>query len=98
MSGLSKSQMVGSGHYNIGSNSKTNFSQGGGSKKAGFPYQIGRSWQTSIAFDAVDPVHGQCCRLNNWNTTIFPLARQSRPIGSRYSANYSYWHIPGVGN
>ena len=71
-----------------------NQDQGGGNKKAGFPYEIGRSWRTTIALSAVDPVHGQCCRLNKWNTTIFPLARQSRPIGSMPNSNYRYWKNP----
>jgi len=94
--GLTK-RAFGSTNHNMGSNTITNVDQGGGSKKAGFPYQIGRDSWTSIAFESVDPVHGQCCTLTNYQTLLFPLARQSRPIGSLYRSNYSYWHIPGVG-
>jgi hypothetical protein len=86
---------------NINSNSNvfTNINQGGGNKKAGFPYQIGREWRTSIAFQTCDPnVRKSCCTLKNWNTTVFPLARQSRPIGSTARSNYGYWHIHGTGN
>lgn len=80
----------------MGSSYLTDINQGGGDKKAGFPYLIGRDSWTSIYFDAVDPVNGHCCKLKNWNTTVFPLARQSRPIGSSYRSNYRYNHIPGT--
>jgi hypothetical protein len=65
-----------------------NQNQGGGDKKAGFPYQVGRSSATSVAFNMTKPTQGHCCNLSAFNTTIFPLARQSRPIGTPYSANY----------
>jgi hypothetical protein len=82
----------------LGSNVNTGINQGGGNKKAGFPYAVGRPAWTSITLSTTDPLHGQCCKLSSYNTTIFPLARQSRPIGSKYSSNYRKWHIPGVGN
>lgn len=82
----------------LGSNVNTVIKQGGGNKKAGFPYAVGRSSWTSITMNNTDPVSGKCCTLSSYNTTIFPLARQSRPIGSKYSSNYRKWHIPGVGN
>ncbi len=82
----------------MGSNAITGQSQGGGSKKAGFPYQVGRSWQTSIALGSTDPVRGRCCTLTSMQTMKFTAASQSRPIGSRYSANYGYWSIPGTGH
>jgi hypothetical protein len=85
-----------SNHARIGSNAYTDFNQGGGDKKAGFPYQIGRDYNVSNILQAVDPVHGQCCKLKQWNTLLFPLARQSRPIGAKYSGNYRYYHIPGT--
>jgi hypothetical protein len=94
MSGLT-ARAFHSTNHSMGSNAYTVINQGGGDKKAGFPYQVGRSWQTSITLGAVDPVHGKCCRLDNWNTTIFPLARQSRPIGSGLR-NVPYWQIPGT--
>jgi len=77
------------------SGSITNLPQGGGNKKAGFPYIIGRSYQTSIAFDAVDPVHGHCCTLAYLNKRNLKLANISRNIGRNY--NHNYWHVPGGG-
>ena len=79
----------------MGSNAVTGQNQGGGSKKAGFPYQIGRGWQTSIAFQQ-NPGSGKCCNLAQMQISLFPNASQSRPIGSKYSANYRYYHIPGT--
>jgi hypothetical protein len=90
MSSLSKRAFSGT-NFNMNSNTRTNINQGGGSKKAGFPYQVGHdSWTTINLRHDSHP-------LTLWNTTIFPLARQSRPIGSRYTSNYRYWHIPGLG-
>jgi hypothetical protein len=61
-----------------------NRNQGGGDKKAGFPYQVGRNWRTSIAFNNTNPVAGRCCSLNSYQTmTWTSYARPSRPIGSR---------------
>ena len=59
-----------------------NQNQGGGNKKAGFPYQIGRESWTSIFFHSTDPVHGNCCTLPKVMTMKFPAANPSRPIGS----------------
>lgn len=69
-----------------------NQNQGGGSKKAGFPYQIGRSWRTSIAFDSTRPVKGGCCTLTNFQTLRFtsPVS-QSRPIGG--DVRISHWNF-----
>ena len=86
-----------SNHSRMGSSAYTDSNQGGGSKKAGFPYQIGRPYGSSIIFNATDPFAGKCCTLTKINTLRFPLAKQSRPIGSRYAANYHYWSIPGTG-
>ena len=72
----------------------TNRNQGGGDKKAGFPYQVGRISWTEIAFHTVDPIHGKCCKLSGYNKTMFPLASISRPIGR--NNNTPYWHIRGV--
>lgn len=72
----------------MGSNYLTDVNQGGGDKKAGFPYMIGRdSW--SIHY--IQPT-----TLKRINTTVFPLARQSRPIGSAFRGNYRYNKIPGT--
>lgn len=67
-----------------------NQSQGGGSKKAGFPVQIGRGSWMSVHLDSVNP-SGQCCTLNNMQTLLFPLASISRPIG--YNGNSTYWKV-----
>ena len=81
----------------MGSNAITDQEQGGGSKKAGFPYQIGREWQTSITLGSTDPVSGHCCTLKTLQLNLFPNARPSRPIGST-GHFVKYWHIPGTGN
>jgi len=67
----------------------TNQNQGGGDKKGGFPFSVGRNHWDSI-FITPRP-------LAVYNTTIFPLASQSRPVGSWTNGN-TYWHIPGTGN
>jgi len=72
-----------------------NQNQGGGEKKAGFPYQVGRSSASTVAFNMTKPRQGHCCKLSAFNTTIFPLANFSRPIGTSYSANYRKFHIVG---
>jgi hypothetical protein len=66
----------------------SNQNQGGGSKKAGFPQQVGRTTAVSLAFHMTNPVCGHCCKLSSFNTTVFPLARFSRPISTMQSANY----------
>lgn len=59
-----------------------NQSTGGGSKKAGFPYQIGRGWYTSIIMNSTDPVSGSCCTLKNYMTMSFtPSGRVYRGVG-----------------
>ena len=74
----------GSNHYRSGSNTRTTISQGGGSKKAGFPYQVGRTYSTSIAFGMSNPVAGNCCKLNSFQMNLFPSAKQSTNIGRPY--------------
>jgi hypothetical protein len=63
-----------------------NQNQGGGSKKAGFPYQVGRSMWSEV-FILRQP-------LKTYQTVKFPLANMSRPIGRNNNA--AYWHIPGT--
>ena len=74
--------------------SLVNRNQGGGDKKAGFPYQVGRSSWTEIFFQSVDPVSGKCCKLKNYQLALRPIASISRPIGR--NNNITYWHIPGT--
>ena len=61
--------------------SLVNQNQGGGSKKAGFPYIVGRtSW--SVIYLQSNKVDN-CCSLNNLrrNALIYTV-NQSRPVGS----------------
>lgn len=82
----------------IHSTATTNQFQGGGDKKAGFPYQVGRSMWTEIALDTCVPAQNRlCCNLSMWNTTKLPLANISRPVGSNVRPN-PYWRVYGTGN
>jgi hypothetical protein len=59
-----------------------NRNQGGGEKKAGFPYQVGRSSWTSIFLGGVDPVHGHCCKLSGYQQTLIFTKNTVRPTGN----------------
>jgi hypothetical protein len=80
----------GSNKAQMGSNTMTVQNQGGGKKKAGFPYQVGRTQHTAIAFSE-QPGLGN---LNFMRRNAF-TANISRPIGSTYSPN-TYFVIPGT--
>jgi len=59
-----------------------NANQGGGNKKAGLPYQIGRETWSSIFLNSTDPVYGRCCTLKDQMTMKFtPSNYVARPIG-----------------
>lgn len=58
----------------------TNQNQGGGSKKAGLPYLVGRSSSTSIAF------RGTSQRMSVLKMPLTSTTNQSRPIGIRPGA------------
>jgi hypothetical protein len=60
--------------------STTNQPQGGGNKKAGFPYLIGRSAWTSIALDKRS--------LRSLQFTANPNVRMSRPTGTAVPNTY----------
>jgi hypothetical protein len=64
------------------SNVSTDRNQGGGEKKAGFPYQIGRESWTSIFIHATDPINGRCCNRGKIATTMVFTRNTVRPIGS----------------
>jgi hypothetical protein len=66
-----------------------NQNQGGGNKKAGFPYQVGRDHWTSIFFNTSDPVHGNCVTLKCMQQTLV-FTHLSRPVGSWTPGN-TYW-------
>lgn len=68
--------------------------QGGGDKKAGFPYMVGRSSWSSLFFDSVDPVSGRCCNLKKVNTTLRFTRNLVRPIGSRPGDAYGLPNLP----
>lgn len=70
----------------------TNINQGGGSKKAGFPYLIGRSSASSIAIKSTEPIHGNCCTLSNLSKDLVFKTSISRNIG--YNGNPTYWKFP----
>ena len=75
----------------IRSTTFTNQFQGGGDKKAGFPYQVGRDMWASIAIQTCNPLSkAGCCTLSKWNRTKLPLANISRPIGSTLNP-VPYW-------
>lgn len=67
----------------------TNQNQGGGSKKAGFAYEVGRSHWSSIFIEQRP--------LSFMRTLPFTKRKvsQSRPIGSTTQYNI-YWHIPNT--
>jgi len=54
--------------------------QGGGNKKAGLPYQVGRTHWTPI-FLGCSNYHTSCCQLKQLQLTANPNVRLSRPIG-----------------
>jgi len=60
-----------------------NQNQGGGSKKAGFPYLVGRTMWSSIY------LRNNNVGLPALQITKNPFVRQSRPMGS--TVNVPYW-------
>ena len=72
----------------MGSNAYTDVNQGGGNKKAGFPFQIGRDSWTSIALGTCNPKKNPlvCCKLSQMNTLRFTQkVSQNLPIGGHPS-------------
>jgi len=67
--------------------STTNQPQGGGNKKAGFPYQVGRSAWTSNALGN-SKYHIRCCGLRTLQFTANPNVRMSRPTGTAVANSY----------
>ena len=67
------------------SNVYTVQNQGGGDKKAGFPYQIGRDHWASIFFDTCDANNKdnfRCCKLSDINKTLVFTRNTVRPVGN----------------
>jgi hypothetical protein len=84
-------------HAQTLSNVHTTQQQGGGDKKAGFPYQIGRESWSSVTLGTCNPqtftdTRG-CCSLRQLQYTVNPRVSISRPIGSTYSPNV-YFRVP----
>ena len=79
-----------SNHSTMGSNAITDQNQGGGEKKAGFPYQVGRGWRTNIAFGN-NVERGHCQPLSVYKRLCFTGVHQSRPTGTR--GTVSYWNF-----
>jgi len=73
-----------SSRHQMGSNAITDRNQGGGEKKAGFPYQVGRESWSSIAIGSNQLVF----YMPDETDLDFKRANFSRPIGSLSSANY----------
>ena len=64
------------------SNVNTTQNQGGGEKKAGFPYQIGRDSWSSIFLHTVDPIYGRCCKGGDVAKTMVFTKNTVRPTNS----------------
>jgi hypothetical protein len=67
--------------------------QGGGNKKAGLPYQVGRDSWVNIYMGTSSNVKKEnrsCCSAKNMAMT-YTNASQSRPIGR--TGNPSYWNF-----
>ena len=76
-----------------------NQNQGGGSKKAGFPFIVGRTANVSRQFGCTnvqngDSTNNRCCGLKGYQTTLFPNVNISRNIGR--GTNADYWKVPGL--
>ena len=80
----SNSYFSSSNKNRMGSNAYTDVNQGGGVKKAGFPFMVGRGSWTSIAFDTCNPKNEnyKCCDLTKMNTLRFTAkVSPSRGVG-----------------
>ena len=96
--GLTMRQMTSANGIRISSNAETNINQGGGEKKAGLPYQVGRdSWFMPAMNNA-----GSRNTLYTFNGvfglrhTRNPNVRFSRPISSTLTPN-PYWDMQSIG-
>jgi len=87
---MTTSQWSRSNRAQMGSTAITDQNQGGGSKKAGFPYIVGRTSWSSIAITNIS--------LQRAMTTKLPLANPSRGIGNRPSVSLYFTRgLPGRG-
>lgn len=63
------------------SNAITDQNQGGGDKKAGLPYQVGRESWVSIHFGQ-KPQTGNCCTRSDLARTLVFTKNTVRPVGN----------------
>jgi hypothetical protein len=75
-------------------NTISNQNQGGGNKKAGFPYIVGRDQWSSIFLGNTNVPNGKCCNLKTYQQVRFPLASLSHGVGRQ--VNLSYWRVKGT--
>jgi len=68
----------------------TNQNQGGGSKKAGLPYLVGRDSWTSVSFHKTKQFLP--AGRDGLQFTMNPNVRQSRPVAMTPSAGRSYFN------
>ena len=67
------------------SNVNTVQNQGGGEKKAGLPYQVGRDSWVSMFFNSVDPKNGansRCCTQSKIAKTLVLTKNTVSPVGN----------------
>ena len=84
-----------SNHSQMGSNIYTTINQGGGDKKAGLVYQVGRTQWTNIALGSDKsfawPSRNRCCTAGDLSQLRF-TSSISRPIGSTLQP-VPYWRV-----
>jgi hypothetical protein len=68
-----------------------NQNQGGGSKKAGFPYIVGRTQWSNIHFRC-SPSESSCCKLPGYNTTPENKLRVSPLAGLKFTRSMGVDH------
>lgn len=75
---------------NVGST--THRPQGGGDKKAGFPYQIGREAWSSVFLNTCNPAKSApCCNLTSYqNTSLIFTKNITRPQWVRPGSAYGF--------
>lgn len=66
----------------MGSSAVVDQNQGGGAKKAGLAYQVGRDHWASIFIGSVAPITGRCCNRGKLMQTLVFTKNTVRPIGS----------------
>jgi hypothetical protein len=76
--------------------SLVNQNTGGGNKKAGLAYQVGRESYTSVIMGTkTGIINNNCCSLKKLQLTFNPNVKISRPVGSVIgNSGNTYWSIP----